>query len=592
VTAGESGAPPARGSGALGSWRNAELVLYVLAVLAGAIAALGAIAFRWLIGFVQQLGFGTSGDNLATPAAALPWWQVLAAPTIGGLAVGLFIHYVMPGRRPQGVADVIEAAGFKGGQMSLRDGLFAALASGVSLGAGASVGREGPVVHLGASIGSWVASRLGLSRARTLTLLGCGVASAVAASFNAPIAGVFFAHEVVLGHYAASAFAPVVIASVVGTAISRLYYGDFPAFIVPHFGTMHDWEFGLFVIVGVLGAGAALLFLYGTQAMQRVAGLLPGPAWVRPAVGGLLVGAIGIGSPYVLGVGYEAADQALKSQLPLAILAAVLVAKLVATSISHGFGLSGGVFSPALVIGAMLGGLVGALAGDLWPGATAAVGNYAMVGMGGVAAAVLGAPVSTTLMMFELTSDYRMTIAVMVAAAVASVIVRQTRHASFFTWQLERIGVQLTGGRERRLLRAERIDKLMARDYAATGPETRGAELVQRLATAPGGMLFVVDGERRLLGVIAVGGANDALFDTSRAEPASAAEIMRPPTALEAGQDLETALAAFERAQESLLAVVESRERMTMVGALHERHVRLAYERLLLQARREEQGEA
>jgi CIC family chloride channel protein len=566
-------------------------VLYVLAVLAGAVAALGAIAFRWLIGFVQGIGFGESGDKLATPAAALPWWQVLAVPTAGGLAVGLFIYFVMPGRRPQGVADVIEAAAFKGGQMSLRHGLAAALASGVSLGVGASVGREGPVVHLGASIGAWVAGRLGLSRSRTLTLLGCGVAAAVAASFNAPIAGVFFAHEVVLGHYAASAFAPIVIASVVGTAISRLHYGDFPAFSVPQFGAMHDWEFALFALVGVVSAGAALLLLRCTMWSQRVAGALPGPAWLRPAAGGLLVGAIAVVSPHVLGVGYETADLALKGELPLFVLATVLGAKLLATALSHGFGLSGGVFSPALVIGAMLGGTVGALAGMLWPGATAQIGAYAMVGMGGVAAAVLGAPISTTLIMFELTNDYRMTIAVMVAAAVASVIVRQTSYASFFTWQLERVGVRLTG-RERGLLRAERVEKLMVRDYAACEPETKGAELIHRLAKAPGGMLFVVDGERRLLGAIAVGGANDALFDTARAEPATAAEIMRRPPVLEAAQDLEAALAASEHAPDSPSAGVDSRERMSMVGVIHERHVRLAYERLLLAARREERGEA
>jgi CIC family chloride channel protein len=500
-----AGAAPAAEAGGFRLLRNEQFVLYVLAVVAGAVASLGAIAFRWLIGVVQGLGFGDSGDNLATPASALPWWQLLAVPAAGGLLVGLFIYFVMPGRRPQGVADVVEAAAFKGGQMSLRQGVFAALASGVSLGAGASVGREGPVVHLGASIGAWVANRLRLSRSRTLTLLGCGVAAAVAASFNAPIAGVFFAHEVVLGHYAASAFAPIVIASVIGTAISRLHYGDFPAFIVPHFGAMHDWEFGLFALIGVASAGAALLFLHATKWMQRAAALVPGPAWLRPAVGGLLVGAIAIGSPHVLGVGYEAADQALKSQLPLAVLATVLGAKLLATAISHGFGFSGGVFSPALVVGAMLGGTVGALAGEIWPGSTAQVGDYAMVGMGGVAAAVLGAPISTTLIMFELTNDYRMTIAVMVAAAVASVIVRQTPYASFFTWQLERLGVRMTGGRERGLLRAERVEKLMVRDYAATGPDVAGAELIHRLAKAPGGMLFVVDGERRLLGAIAVG---------------------------------------------------------------------------------------
>ncbi|MGE5146223.1 MAG: chloride channel protein, partial [Candidatus Eiseniibacteriota bacterium] len=498
----------------------------------------------------------------------------------------------MPGRRPQGVADVMEAAALRGGRMGLREGICAALASGVSLGAGASVGREGPVVHLGATIGSWVAARRGLSPARTMTLLGGGGGAAGAATVNAPIAGVFFAHEVVLGHYAASAFAPIVIASVVGTAISRLHYGDFPAFIVPHFGPMHDWEFGLFGVIGIASAGVALLLLLCTTVAQRAAGFLPGPTWLRPAVGGLLVGGIAIFNPHVLGVGYEAADQALKSQLPLMVLATVLGAKLVATAVSHGFGFAGGVFSPGLVLGAMLGGTVGALAGEIWPASTAQVGDYAMVGMGGTAAAVLGAPLSTTLIMIELTNDSRMTIAVMVAAAVATVIVRQTRYASFFVWQLERVGVRLAGGRERGILRAERVATLMSKDFAATAPDTKGPELVGLLARAPGGMLFVVDAERRLLGTIAVGGGNAALFDATRAEPVTAAELMHPSPVLEAAQDLEIALATFEQARESPLAVVDSRERMTMVGVIHERHVRLAYERSLLQARREEHGEA
>ena len=223
---------------------NSHFILSLLSVVIGLAAGLAAVAFRFLIDLVQQISFGFGGERVASLAAELPWWQVLIVPALGGLVVGLFVYRFLPGRRPHGVAQVIEANALKGGRMSLPVGVNAALASAVSIGAGASVGREGPVVHLGASIGAWLAERLHLGRGQSRMLLGCGVAAAVACSFNAPIAGTFFALEVVVGHYALSAFAPIVIASVTGTLISRAVYGDFPAFILPHNWVVASvWEF-------------------------------------------------------------------------------------------------------------------------------------------------------------------------------------------------------------------------------------------------------------------------------------------------------------------------------------------------------------
>ena len=185
----------------------------------GAAAGGAAIAFRDAISAIQWLSFGFGGEQVATLAAGLPWWQILLVPVAGGLVIGLFIRYFMPDGRPQSVSHVIEASALHDARMSLTVGIRAALASAASIGVGASVGREGPVVHLGASLGSWAAKRLHLGRVLARTLLGCGVAAGVAASFNAPIAGSFFALEVVVGHYALSAFAPIVIASVTGTLI-------------------------------------------------------------------------------------------------------------------------------------------------------------------------------------------------------------------------------------------------------------------------------------------------------------------------------------------------------------------------------------
>ncbi|MCZ6496141.1 MAG: chloride channel protein, partial [Alphaproteobacteria bacterium] len=342
--------------------RHRQMVLFVLAPVLGALAAGAAIAFRDLIGLIQLGTLGFDLEQVFSLARELPWWRILLVPALGGLAVGLLVHFVMPGREPQGVAHVMEAAALRGGRMELKAGLATALAAAASIGCGASVGREGPVVHLGGVLASWISGRLHLPRQLGMTLLGCGVASAIAASFNAPIAGVFFALEVVLGNYALSSFAPIVIASVTGTIISRLYYGDFPAFVIPQNAIVSFWEFPAFVIVGVGAAVIAILFIKATMAAQDGIARLPWPGWIKPAVAGLLLGAVALEFPHVLGVGYETTNAAIAEQFPLAMLAILLVLKLGVTALCLGAGFGGGVFSPSLVMGALMGGLVGGLA--------------------------------------------------------------------------------------------------------------------------------------------------------------------------------------------------------------------------------------
>jgi len=245
--------------------KNGQLVMSVAALAVGVAAAGGAIAFREAIDVFQWLFLGFRSELVATNAAGLEWWRLILAPTLGGLMIGLFCRYVMPGGRPQGVADVIEASALRAGRMSMRQGLGAAVISAASIGCGASVGREGPAVHLGAALASFAGRPLHLTRSQSRTLLGCGVASAVAASFNAPIAGVFFALEVVIGHYALSAFAPIVIASICGTILSRIYFGDFPAFILPPHEIASFLEFPAFALLGVVSAGGAIALMRMTE---------------------------------------------------------------------------------------------------------------------------------------------------------------------------------------------------------------------------------------------------------------------------------------------------------------------------------------
>ena len=574
--------------------RNVQVIVSLLAVAIGVMAGLAAIGFRYAIDFVQRLGFGFSGERVASLASALPEWRILLVPTAGGLLIGLFVHVFMPGRRPHGVADVIEANALRGGRMSLMTGWKAALVSAVSIGAGASVGREGPVVHLGASLGAWASKRLHLGRTASRTLLGCGVAAAVAASFNVPIAGTFFALEVVVGHYALTAFAPIVIASVIGTMVSRMHYGDFPAFILPKTTTIASfWEFPAFALLGVVCAVMAIIFMRSIMWTEDMMDKTPVPRWARPALGGLAVGVIALVYPHVLGVGYEATDAALSELYPLGLLVALVALKMAATAISLGCGFGGGVFSPSLFIGAMVGGAFGILATSAFPDLSSGHGAYTIIGMGAVAGAVLGAPISTILMVFELTNDYAITIAVMIATSIASLITQQTRGHSFFTWQLDRRGIAVKGGQDVGLLRAIKARDLIAENFATVAPEAPIATVRERLQRAPWGELFVTDADGRLSGVITFSDLHDAAFDTSLDATLVAHDVARKsPAVLSADDDLESALGAYGASGEANLPVVEDRETMRLIGVAPQHEVMLAYQRALDQARAEERGEA
>ncbi|HEC14824.1 MAG TPA: chloride channel protein, partial [Rhodospirillales bacterium] len=313
--------------------RNDHLILSLLALGVGAVAGVAVIGFREAVVFFQLSAFGTDTEHLYAEVMKLPWWRIVLVPTLGGLAIGILAHRFLPGQRPHGVSDVIEASALHGGRMSGTTGFRAALVNAASIGFGASVGREGPAVHLGASLGGVIAKRLHLNRTFARTLLGCGVAAAVAGSFNAPIAGALFASEVVIGNYALKAFAPIVIASVTGTMISRAYFGDFPAFMLAEHDAISLMEFPAFIGLGLLTGLVATVFIRGTFWIGEKAASSPFPAWSRPAFGGLAVGLIATVYPHVLGVGYGTMDTVLTGFFPVSLLIALLIAKMAASMI-------------------------------------------------------------------------------------------------------------------------------------------------------------------------------------------------------------------------------------------------------------------
>ncbi|MFC4172593.1 chloride channel protein [Microvirga sp. GCM10011540] len=433
---------------------------WAVALVAGLLAACASVAFRLALNAVQFLWLGTMSERVVSAAKGVAWPIILAAPALGGLAVGLILLFV-PGRRAGGPADVIEAQALGPDRLRLRGGLLGAVAAVLTLGSGGSAGREGPVIHLGATLAAALARWARLPEREGRALIGAGVAAAIAASFNAPIAGALFALEVVFRRISAAALPSIVIASAVGAIIGRSVFGDFPAFAIPEHRIASSWEFPAFAVLGVVAAAVAIVFQLAVMGAEWAFRTITIPLWLKPALGGLFVGALGVFFPEVLGVGYETAEAALIQSLPLGLLISLLLLKTVATALTLGSRLAGGVFSPSLYLGAMAGAAFGIMAASLAPELASSQAVYTILGMGAVAGAVLGAPISTTVIVFELTGGYAMSIALLLTVAIASTLSRAFLGRSFFFLQLASRGLFLDVGPHRRVGRELTIKSLI-----------------------------------------------------------------------------------------------------------------------------------
>ncbi len=438
-------------------WLNREPTMLVMAVLVGIGAGYAAVLFREAIGFVQWLWSGTRSEGLVEAVQNMPGWIVFFAPVTGGVLVGLYLHFIMPGRRCHGAADVIEAKALLNSKIPLKTGLGSALVTVLSLGFGGSAGREGPVVHLGATITGFLQDKLSLPPASRRILLACGVASAVSASFNVPIAGILFAHEVILQHFAMRAFVPIAISSVIGAVIIRYHFGDIPIFSVPEYQMVTMLEYPAFAVLGLVCALVAILFQFMIISSDTMARQVRMPLWLRPIIGGILVGLIALKVPEILGVGYDSTNGALNQKFVLSTLLLLLGVKILATSITLASRFGGGVFSPSLYLGAMAGGAFGIVAGSLYPTLASGHGLYAIAGMGAVAAAILGAPISTTMIAFELTQDYHTAINIILAVSIATILHQAVHGKSLFHWQLANRGIFLNEGAHQSVMLQMRV---------------------------------------------------------------------------------------------------------------------------------------
>lgn len=547
--------------------RQSEHVYMVLvALLIGLGGGLFAVAFRKLIGLGNQIAWQAGGYTIDY-VRQLPFWWKIVAPSIGGLLCGVIIHYLAREAKGHGVPEVMEAVALRGGRIRPRVVVAKMFASAICIASGGSVGREGPIVQIGSAFGSTVGQWLRIDERRLRTLVGCGVAAGIAATFNAPVAGALFAVEIVLADFGILQFSPIVIASVAATVVGRHFLGDAPAFEVPPYSVESYYELFAYAVLGILAGLAALAFtriLYFTEDLFDKPRLWPP---VKTLLGGALVGVIGLWFPEIFGVGYEAIGQALHGQMVWHLLLVLVVVKIIAVSITIGSGGSGGIFAPSLFIGAMVGGGLGTVIHSIWPESTADPGAYALVGMAAVVAGTTYAPITAIVIIFELTADYKIMLPLMISAIIATLLATKLQTGSIYTIKLLRRGVNIHQGQDIDVLRHVQVRDEMRRDAVTVSPSAGLMQLVSKFIEHPGGSIFVVDDDRRMLGMIAASHIRSAMVDTSSLESLVIAQDMMEEAAVPV-LDPEDSLADVMKGLARYLGEVPVTEDGRLVGVI------------------------
>ncbi len=488
--------------------RSENSALIVLSIAVGAVAGVGAIAFRWLIEHATLL-FSGHADYAASPGDSHPWlpwlghYFVILAPAIGGLIYGPLIYKFAREARGHGVPEVMYAINKRAGRIPAKVALVKALASAITIGSGGSVGREGPIVQIGSALGSAIARWVKLNESQVRMLVACGAAGGIAATFNAPIAGVFFALELLLANFVARAFAAVVLASVTASVIGRAALGDEPFLSLPEFTVHGLGEYVLYAVLGVLAALVATSFTKVLYWFEDVADKIwHGPEWLRPGVGGLLFGLLLLALPQMYGVGYPVLENAVMTKYTIGFLLILLAGKMVATSLTIAIGGSGGVFAPSLFLGAMMGAAFGQFADYLFPGLDISPGAYALVGMGAVFAGASRAPITAVIILFELTGEYSIILPLLLAVVTSTLLSSSLSKDSIYTAKLRRRGIDLTKKPGNAALEGVTVASLMSPPPASVGTRLTVREAIRALRSARRGALPVVTEHGEYVGVV------------------------------------------------------------------------------------------
>lgn len=561
---------------------NENTIMAVLAAIVGIVAGFGAIGFRYLLDLIQAISYGSSG-NMMEVVALNPWYTRILVPAVGGLIVGPLIYFFAREAKGHGVPEVMEAVALKLGVIRKRVVFVKSLVSAVSISTGGSVGREGPIVQIGSAIGSATGQLLKISGDRVRTLVGCGAAAGIAATFNAPIAGSMFALEIILGDFGLATFSPIVISSVMSTAVSRYFLGDIPAFDVHMYELVNAFELPLYVVMGFFCAFIAVAFTRTLYLFEGLYDKIKIPEYFKAMTGGILIGFIGLKFPHILGVGYPAMNLALTQQLSIWTMLILIFCKIFATSLTIGSGASGGIFAPSLFIGAMAGGFFGSVVHFLFPGITASPGAYSIVGMAAVVSGTTHGPLSAMLILFEMTGDYKIILPLMITCIISTLASGWLSKDSIYTLKLARRGVNLKSGKEINVLKSIPVKNVMNKHVETITESMSLGEMTKRIFKSKNNSFPVVDNNGALTGILSFYDYQEAIFDEDLKNLIVAKDLATSKIVTVAQDDnLYDAFEKISHKDYSTLPVVSSDDPTKLLGILTRRDIISAYNKAVI----------
>ena len=557
--------------------------MLLLAALIGFLAGLASTVFRWMIEFFGIV-FSSEGLSwLGITGTAVPFLLPLM-PMIGGIITGIICHFFPDAVKENGVHRVMHAVALKAGKIRKRTLLTCSTTSALTIGSGGSAGREGPTVQIGSAVGSALGNFFHLSKERVQVLVGCGAAAGIAASFNAPLAGVLFALEIILGDFTIHTFSPIIVASVIGTATGRALEGNEITFQVPVHELVSYSEIIFYLVLGLLCGLVSRLFTltyFKSHEFFEQKVLIPKP--LKPALGGLVVGFISLGSPAVLGNGYEFMEEALSGELLWGMAFILIFLKIISTSATLGSGGLGGVFAPSLFIGAMLGSAFGALVQGISPVLTASPETYALVGMGAVAGAVMQAPLTNILMLFELTNDYTIILPIMITCIVSAYTYRGFTNNSIYIQKLLKEGINIKHGREVSILNSIRVSEVMNHEVTTIPEGMPFRKILETISYSKNFYFPVVNSQGEMTGILSFHMVREMIFEVELGDLVVANDLsVKPVKTLTPDDNLNQAMELFAQLDVEQLPVVHKDDPKRVIGMVNRGEVVAAYNREVL----------
>lgn len=556
-----------------------HLFVIMAALVIGTLAGFGTIVIRALIQEISALAF-FSGENILESIKATPWYLRILIPTLGGLIVGPLLHFFAREAKRSGVPDVMHSVILRGGYIRPRVALIKALTTSITIGTGGSVGREGPIVQIGSSIGSTIGQLFKVSSQRMKTFVGCGAAAGIAAAFNAPVAGALFAVEIILQDFAFAQFSPIVISSVMATVISHGFKGNFAEFIIPEYTLNSYTEMWFYLVMAIIIAVIAVAFIktiyFSEDFFEKRIKL---PPYFKPAIGGFLVGCIAVFFPEIMGVGYESINNALHGHTIGKLALLLVLIKILSTSITIGSGGAGGIFAPSLFLGAMTGVSFGSVLNSIFPQTAADPGAYALVAMGGLISAVTHAPITAIIMIFELTNNYTIILPLMMTCIVSTAISSTLTRESVYKLALVRRNVHLKTGSERNIMKNLFVKDIYTKSVETLSESQTFDQLIDRLLTAKDPYFPVLAQSGQLSGIISLNNIKEILYDKDLLQDLLIVGDLAVKDVITATPE-ENCLVVLQKLNDSSLQgipVVASENATKLLGMIWRRDIYIAY---------------